>query len=126
MSRKSSCTNEVSKSSQEFDVPASSRKRDQKALDKKSKKVNRINYEKALSTQESEHSLDGEVHKCSCKKSKCLKMYCECFAKGKVCGKECGCVDCCNGEDKEERELARNEILLKNPSAFQSKVVENG
>lgn len=38
------------------------------------------------------------IMKCSCKKSKCLKMYCECFAKGSMCNKECGCLDCSNLE----------------------------
>jgi hypothetical protein len=28
-------------------------------------------------------------------------MYCECFAKGLVCGKDCGCTDCCNVEGQE-------------------------
>ncbi len=54
-------------------------------------------------------------------------MYCECFAKGQICGKECGCTDCFNAEGQEEaRELAKEEILIRNPLAFESKVVDGG
>ena len=31
------------------------------------------------------------VKKCNCSRTKCLKLYCECFARGEVCGKECNC-----------------------------------
>lgn len=37
--------------------------------------------------------------KCTCSKTKCLKLYCECFANGLVCGVDCGCKGCCNTED---------------------------
>jgi len=33
---------------------------------------------------------------CWCAKSKCLKLYCACFAKGKYCGSECKCQSCHN------------------------------
>lgn len=36
--------------------------------------------------------------KCNCKKSKCLKLYCECFSNGLFCGKECECTSCANVE----------------------------
>lgn len=63
--------------------------------------------------------------KCSCKKSRCLKMYCECFAKGSICNKECGCLDCSNVEGQEALiQQARDEILSRNPQAFEAKVVE--
>jgi deoxyadenosine/deoxycytidine kinase len=32
---------------------------------------------------------------CNCKKSRCLKLYCECFNNGEYC-KNCNCVDCHN------------------------------
>lgn len=53
-------------------------------------------------------------------------MYCECFAKGIKCGKECGCTDCSNVEDQsEEVEKARLAILKRNPQAFEIKVKES-
>jgi len=33
---------------------------------------------------------------CKCKKSECLKKYCECFQNGVMCGGKCKCVDCLN------------------------------
>lgn len=70
--------------------------------------------------------VSSETGKCSCKKSKCLKMYCECFTKGLVCGVECGCTDCNNTDNYESQiKQARDEILSRNSLAFVSKVVEN-
>lgn len=36
---------------------------------------------------------------CNCKNSKCLKLYCECFRQGKMCGPECSCKNCQNSTD---------------------------
>lgn len=59
---------------------------------------------------------------CTCKKSKCLRLYCECFAKGLVCGVDCNCTGCHNTADLTElRELVIQETLEKNPFAFKSK-----
>lgn len=33
---------------------------------------------------------------CNCSKSQCLKLYCQCFAKGIPCSKKCQCVECNN------------------------------
>lgn len=34
---------------------------------------------------------------CNCKQSKCLKLYCECFASGGYCDPStCNCINCCN------------------------------
>ena len=35
---------------------------------------------------------------CNCKKSGCLKKYCECFQAGIYCGDNCKCIDCKNFE----------------------------
>ena len=59
---------------------------------------------------------------CTCKKSKCLKLYCECFAKGFACGPDCGCDGCHNSAAFDDlRELVIQETLEKNPFAFKSK-----
>ncbi len=39
---------------------------------------------------------------CTCKKTFCLKMYCECFSGGKQCGDDCACVNCKNGPGCED------------------------
>ena len=57
-----------------------------------------------------------KVSLCHCSRTKCLKMYCECFAKGFKCGKECGCIGCSNvDENSDQVEKARSDILKRNP-----------
>ena len=59
---------------------------------------------------------------CNCKKTKCLKLYCECFANGGTCGPKCKCYDCHNVEELQDlRDLIIQETLEKNPLAFKSK-----
>ena len=59
---------------------------------------------------------------CTCKKTKCLKMYCECFREGKVCGEDCSCEGCINDEDhKECREKIQESLLSKSASRQQGK-----
>ena len=38
---------------------------------------------------------------CTCKKTNCIKMYCECFSVGKQCTPECACFGCYNHEGHE-------------------------
>ena len=59
---------------------------------------------------------------CNCKKSKCLKLYCDCFAAGEECGPECNCNDCCNQGNHPERIAAIESTLERNPNAFKPKV----
>lgn len=39
---------------------------------------------------------------CACKKSKCVKLYCDCFAANSFC-KGCQCVNCHNSEEYEKK-----------------------
>ncbi|RLN55890.1 hypothetical protein BBJ28_00019823, partial [Nothophytophthora sp. Chile5] len=60
---------------------------------------------------------------CNCKKSKCLKLYCECFASGGYCDESCNCLDCANTPATEEvRQQAIAARLEKNPNAFKPKI----
>jgi len=60
---------------------------------------------------------------CNCKKSKCLKLYCECFAAERFCN-GCNCVDCRNTpEFEEDRQKAITDTRAKNSKAFQQKIV---
>ncbi|KAM1932771.1 hypothetical protein ACFX15_017167 [Malus domestica] len=62
---------------------------------------------------------------CNCKHSRCLKLYCECFASGIYCD-GCNCVNCCNNV---ENEGARNDAieatLERNPNAFRPKIASS-
>lgn len=44
---------------------------------------------------------------CSCKHSRCLRNYCECFQSGSVCGKHCHCSNCGNREGSLETDLLK-------------------
>jgi len=60
---------------------------------------------------------------CNCKKSRCLKLYCDCFARGEYCKDDCNCVQCLNTKATEkERQAAIASITEKNPNAFKPKV----
>jgi len=60
---------------------------------------------------------------CNCKRSKCLKLYCDCFALGLGCGPDCNCQGCCNTEGNEERKTVMESILERNPHAFKPKIL---
>jgi len=67
----------------------------------------------------------GESRKCSCKKSKCLKLYCECFSAGVLCDPGCKCTDCSNTADNvAARRKAVAYKLSRKPKAFTQKIVE--
>lgn len=56
---------------------------------------------------------------CTCKNSKCLKMYCHCFRMGRYCTGECQCTVCKNTPKHDaERHKAITAIKTRNPQAF--------
>uniref|UniRef100_A0A7S2S456 CRC domain-containing protein n=1 Tax=Mucochytrium quahogii TaxID=96639 RepID=A0A7S2S456_9STRA len=57
---------------------------------------------------------------CSCKKSKCLKLYCDCFAGNLFCSELCSCADCRNDKvHKYERKLAIDLLKERKPAAYE-------
>ncbi|KAJ7569620.1 hypothetical protein O6H91_01G086200 [Diphasiastrum complanatum] len=61
---------------------------------------------------------------CKCKKSRCLKLYCECFAAGVYCVDLCTCHECFNKPEFEETVLGtRQQIETRNPLAFAPKIL---
>ncbi|XP_019151410.1 PREDICTED: protein tesmin/TSO1-like CXC 5 isoform X2 [Ipomoea nil] len=62
---------------------------------------------------------------CNCKHSRCLKLYCECFASGIYCD-GCNCVNCHNNVDNEAaRREAVEATLERNPNAFRPKIASS-
>lgn len=61
---------------------------------------------------------------CNCKRSRCLKLYCDCFRFKKYCG-DCNCNDCANLPEYERyRQEAIASILERNPEALKPKIVK--
>ncbi|CAK8568844.1 unnamed protein product [Lathyrus sativus] len=62
---------------------------------------------------------------CNCKNSRCLKLYCECFAAGIYCD-GCNCLNCHNNVDNEAaRQEAVGITLERNPNAFRPKIASS-
>ena len=60
---------------------------------------------------------------CKCKKSRCLKLYCECFSAKNLCKDTCNCIDCANQEgtgNQKDSEKTNQNHLVNNPSVFVS------
>lgn len=63
-----------------------------------------------------------ERKSCNCTKSHCLKLYCECFAKGQSCD-GCNCSNCMNNFNfEDDRRKAIKSTLERNPLAFYPKI----
>lgn len=60
---------------------------------------------------------------CNCRKSQCLKLYCECFSAGEICGASCACSSCKNNKNfQKDRSETIESILQRQPDAFNSKI----
>ncbi|XP_028779281.1 CRC domain-containing protein TSO1 [Neltuma alba] len=69
---------------------------------------------------------DDGCKRCNCKKSKCLKLYCDCFAAGLFCAESCACQDCFNRPEHGSLVLeTRQQIETRNPLAFAPKIVQH-
>eukprot|EP00457_Paulinella_chromatophora_P003083 gb/GEZN01003088.1/.p1 GENE.gb/GEZN01003088.1/~~gb/GEZN01003088.1/.p1 ORF type:complete len:679 (-),score=40.52 gb/GEZN01003088.1/:149-2185(-) len=56
--------------------------------------------------------------RCNCKKSKCLRLYCECFQRQAYCS-DCNCQGCENKPEFEsQRQASIDKLLVRDPSAF--------
>ncbi|KAL0915320.1 hypothetical protein M5K25_015729 [Dendrobium thyrsiflorum] len=81
----------------------------------------------AQTTLGNKRKKDPEIEgqkRCNCKRSKCLKLYCDCFAAGMFCNKTCACQGCSNNSENEEMVSSTRQLIeTRNPLAFAPKVV---
>lgn len=63
---------------------------------------------------------------CNCKKSHCMKKYCECFQAGVPCGAACKCVECenCNEDGTNQGADAKVTRPTQRPQARVTKNVQ--
>lgn len=79
----------------------------------------------AVASQQRFGAPEGQdTRRCSCKASRCLKLYCDCFASRRLCV-GCACTSCLNDSHNKERLMAINNVMRKNPQAFEQKVMHN-
>lgn len=92
-------------------------------------------YVGSVKVKNAEHALAlinrKESSWCKCRKSKCLKLYCDCFQAGTVCKPgSCGCVDCLNlKEHSGKGGLRTNAImnaLVRRSDAFEKRIKKVG
>ncbi|XP_034896209.1 uncharacterized protein [Populus alba] len=78
-----------------------------------------------LIRKKAKYTIKSEgCRRCTCKKSRCLKLYCECFAAGIYCLDTCSCENCINKPEYEDTVLdMRQQTEARNPLAFAPKVV---
>ena len=99
-----------------------------------SKNLGKFNRAAAKETHEESDSEGEEGEKqhvenptviCRCMKSRCLKLYCDCFQAEKLCNTQCKCVRCLNTEAENGKsgrlKLAKRDYLLRKPSSFGKK-----
>jgi hypothetical protein len=72
-----------------------------------------------------EGTPSGKRVQCNCRKSKCLKLYCDCFRLNLTC-EGCNCVGCHNLDTyAEERSNAIMTLMDRNPDPFGVKIEDH-
>ncbi|CAF2089105.1 unnamed protein product, partial [Brassica napus] len=81
----------------------------------------RVSKQEQMEAESKDGTPSKQKH-CNCKASRCLKLYCECFASGSYCN-GCNCVNCQNNlENESARQEAITGTLERNPDAFKPKI----
>ncbi|XP_024538053.1 protein tesmin/TSO1-like CXC 6 [Selaginella moellendorffii] len=85
------------------------------------KLVRQLDFTASIKPQKGE-TFAKKSKQCNCKNSRCLKLYCECFASGVYCD-GCNCLNCWNNSENEKvRQEAVELALERNPNAFRPKI----
>ena len=76
-----------------------------------------------FSSDETAKTSKKKTFSCNCKKSHCLKLYCECFLAEKFCSSDCSCANCSNlAKFEEKRRVLIENCKERNPLAFEPKI----
>lgn len=82
-----------------------------------------IRYSREAANKPAQKRSITQHQPCHCKRSQCLKLYCECFSQRLYCS-GCNCLNCANTEAAEpKRSNAVKAVLDRNPLAFAPKIV---
>lgn len=64
-----------------------------------------------------DHSYKQHLTRCKCKKTKCLRLYCPCFANGQACNASCACAGCGNTLSKNQANRRKAQKLSRRKDA---------
>lgn len=81
-------------------------------------------HEGGISRLQSSSSTPPPAAWCTCKKSRCLKLYCLCFSGATTCGAGCRCEGCLNRVEHSEEIVRARSRMLKRPVAMQYKAAQ--
>lgn len=83
--------------------------------------LNIVSASRSATSNESDETVEKDS--CMCQKSKCLKLYCPCFATKAHCGIFCRCLNCENNFKHEDQRTAVMKVVLeRNPNGFDAKI----
>ncbi|KAB2623914.1 protein tesmin/TSO1-like CXC 2 [Pyrus ussuriensis x Pyrus communis] len=88
--------------------------------------INKLNQLSHKRKRNKEAYTSEACKRCNCRRSKCVKLYCECFSAGVYCLDSYACQNCYNKPEFEHTVFEiHHHIESRNPLAFTSKVVDN-
>jgi len=86
--------------------------------------------ETELGPQPQKQQVDHPEIICNCIKSRCLKLYCDCFQAGSLCNTFCRCKQCLNVESESFQGgrlyHAKKEYMVRKPDSFGKKEKKAG
>lgn len=74
--------------------------------------------EPTLNSQSLVNLSSSSIPHCTCTKTRCLKLYCDCLKAGSFCTDSCGCTNCLNRSKNRERTIAIKRLRKSNPNVF--------
>lgn len=87
------------------------------------RKVETIQVQFSVKQKVRSEDPDKKLERCNCLKSRCLRLYCECFSKGRLCGADCKCEGCLNrSEFEQQRNFVISDTQRQNSLSFRPKL----